>query len=161
MSAVAEPQAVIPFPSTAWFDRLAELMEADRARHEHLGFIDCVAEFIVTNESTNGYPRHFRVTFEEFEAVDVREVKVGDDHQADFSLTAVLDTWREMITSIAAGNGRPDLEHTLNRLSHMGTPITLTGPDPVKTDLYFRYAQSLQEFFNASASFETAYPDAD
>lgn len=62
-----------------------------------------------------------------------------------------------MIGSIAAGHGRPDLEHTLNRLSHMGTPMQLIGDDVLKTDLYFRYAQSLQEFFNASARFETRF----
>jgi hypothetical protein len=63
-----------------------------------------------------------------------------------------------MIESIAAGRGRPDLEHTLNRLSHAGTPFFLRSDDVLRGDLYFRFNQSLQEFVNASAQFETRFP---
>ncbi len=154
MSAVAATAAAVTFPSAAWFERLAAEMKADRARHEHLGYIDCVAGFVVDDA---GGARRFHVTFEEFEATDVREVGADQASQADFSLIASLATWREMIESIVAGNGRPDLEHTLNRLSHLATPMRLDAADPVKADLYFRYAQSLQEFFNAAARLPTAF----
>ncbi len=143
------------FPSLDWFEHLTRLMNANRARQEQLGYVDCVAGFRVTDAS--GSTRfEVEVTFEEFSVTGVRDVTKGGS-RADFVLIATLDTWREMIESIAAGHGRPDLEHTLNRLSHMGTPIQLTGDDVLKTDLYFRYAQSLQEFFNASACFETVF----
>ena len=98
------------------------------------------------------------MTFEEFEAVDVSEVDAANADAADFTLVASLDTWRAMIESIAAGHGRPALEQTLNRLSHMGAPMKLEAPDAVKADLYFRYNQSLQEFFNASARLRTHFP---
>jgi hypothetical protein len=63
-----------------------------------------------------------------------------------------------MIESIAAGGGRPDLEHTLNRLSHTGTPIFVRSDDVLRRDLYFRFNQSLQEFVNASAQLATRFP---
>ena len=153
MSAVAEQTVTVAFPSVEWFTRLQALMRADRARHEHLGYIDCVAVFTVSDEPA----RHFKVSFEEFEAIDVREVNDDECADADFALVASLNTWREMIDSIAAGGGRPDLEHSLNRLSHMGTPMKLVAADPVRADHYFRFNQSLQEFVNAAEAFTTTF----
>ena len=80
-----------------------------------------------------------------------------DVARADFTLEASLATWREMIEVIARGHGRPDLTHTLNYLSHPGTPIRVWSEDPLRKDLFFRYNQSLQEFINASAAFRTIF----
>lgn len=141
------------FPSLEWFRCLAAIMNADRARHVQLGYVDCVARFTVLAE---GHRDRVQIRFEEFAAVDVREVG-PDAEDADFELEAPLAVWREMIESIAAGGGRPDLAHTLNHLTHMGTPMVLRGDDLLRRDLYFRYNQSLQEFFNASAQFPTLF----
>ncbi|HLX37227.1 MAG TPA: hypothetical protein VKR29_05475 [Candidatus Binataceae bacterium] len=161
METVEAPSAqdTIAFPALEWFERLAQLMKANRARNEHLGFIDCVANFTVTDGGLRGQRWSAQVTFEEFEATDVREVEAGDLARADFTLEATLATWREMIESIARGHGRPDLTHTLNYLSHYGTPIRVWSDDPLRKDLFFRYNQSLQEFINASASFRTIFAD--
>lgn len=150
----------VVFPSTDWFQRLADLMNANRARQEQLGYVDCVAGFTVLDGGADRSAWRVQVTFEEFEATEVREVGAGERDRADFVLEATLATWREMIESIAAGRGRPDLEHTLNRLSHMGKPIALVSDDPLRRDLYFRYNQSLQEFVNASARFATRFRSA-
>jgi hypothetical protein len=146
--------AGVPFPSVAWFERLAALMNANRARHEHLGYVDCVVEFTVT-DGDGGRPWSAQVTFEEFAATDVRLVGPADAGRADFRLEATAATWHEMIESIRQGGGRPDLDHTLNRLSHFGEPLRVVADDVLKKDLYFRYNQSLQEFVNASAAFPT------
>lgn len=166
MSVVSQaPRPVAPaaleavaFPSRVWFERLAGLMNANRARQEQLGYVDCVAEFCVLGGGPGGSPWSAQVTFEEFEAVDVREAREADQDRADFHVEGSLDTWREMIESIAAGGGRPDLEHTLNRLTHMGVPMCVVSNDPLRRDLFFRYNQSLQEFLNASAAFRTTFP---
>jgi len=152
----------IPFPSLAWFEKLADLMKQNRARQEKLGYVDCVVAFTVLDGGPNGSPWSAQVTFEEFEVTDVREADAEDAERADFALEATLATWREMIMSIARGGGRPDLEHTLNYLSHPGTPIYLRSDDPLRRDMYFRFNQSLQEFVNASGAFHTSFPtDAD
>jgi hypothetical protein len=155
---MTEIAGATPFPSLEWFERLGKLMEHHRARHEHLGYVDCTAGFCVTDGQPAGGRWTVLVRFEEFSVVDLREASSADVGEADFILEAPLAVWREMIESIAAGRGRPDLEHTLNRLSHMGTPIRLVADDPLRKDLYFRYNQSLQEFVNASAEFETSFP---
>lgn len=161
MSAAAESlPETLAFPGQQWFAGLARLMNSNRARQEQLGYIDCVAVFTVTAASHDGGPRHFRVTFEEFSATAVAEVDGAGVAAADFALVADVATWRAMIESIAAGHGRPALEQSLNRLSHMGTPMKLVAADPLQADLYFRYNQSLQEFFNASAAFTTVFDAA-
>jgi hypothetical protein len=149
VSAAVLPDDGVPFPSVAWFRRLADHMNAHRARQEHLGYVDCVAEFRVVDGPA------VQVTFEEFAAVDVRAAEPG---RADFALEASLPTWRAMIESIARGGGRPELTQTLNHLSHRGAPMRLVADDPLQADLYFRYNQSLQEFVNASATFRTVFP---
>ncbi|HTR63451.1 MAG TPA: hypothetical protein VMH37_17205 [Candidatus Binataceae bacterium] len=147
----------VAFPSREWFERLARLMNENRALHEHLGFIDCVAQFTVLDGGLRGQPWSVQVTYEEFEAVDVREA--DDSARADFTAEATLATWREMLESIARGHGRPDLTQTLNYLSHTGTPLRVWSNDPLRKDLFFRYNQSLQEFVNASAAFRTTFPE--
>jgi len=150
----------IPFPSVQWLRALADAMNRNRARQEQLGYVDCVAEVRVVDGGPKGGPVAYQVTFEEFEAIDVRETDPAsraDAERADFALDASLETWRAMIESIARGGGRPDLDQTLNRLSHAGTPITLRGNDQLRKDTYFRFNQSLQEFFNASAGFRTVF----
>jgi hypothetical protein len=147
----------IAFPSVDWFRALADAMNRNRARQEQLGYVDCVAEFKVLDGGNGGRGVAYQVTFEEFEATDVREVAAADEARADFALDATLATWRAMIESIAAGSGRPALDQTLNRLSHMGTPIQLRSSDQLRKDMYFRFNQSLQEFVNASAGFRTIF----
>jgi hypothetical protein len=154
-----EAPRAIAFPSLEWFRELARLMRANRALHEHLGYVDCVARFTITDGGLARNSYSVTITFEEFEATEVREATPGDDAAADFTLEASLDTWREMIDSIARGKGRPDLTHTLNYLSHTGTPIRVWSDDPLRKDLFFRYNQSLQEFVNASAAMRTVYPE--
>ena len=148
---------ILHFPSRAWFEQLASLMNSNRPRQEQLGYMDCIAQFTVLDGGTNGGPCAFRVAFEEFSALSVVEVATRDVNGADFALEATHATWREMIESIAKGHGRPDLEHSLNRLSHMGTPMKLIAEDSLRADLYFRFNQSLQEFINASVHIDTRF----
>jgi len=155
--AASTPSEEVHFPSLEWFRRLANRMNDARARQEQLGYVDCVAGFSV-KDGDDAFT--VQVTFEEFEATEVREVGPGEAARADFTLEADLGTWRTMIESIARGGGRPDLDQSLNRLSHMGTPMTVVSDDPLRRDLYFRYNQSLQEFVNASAGFTTRFEGA-
>jgi hypothetical protein len=134
-------------------------MNAHRARQEQLGYVDCIVQFTVLDAGPHHTPWSVQVTLEEFAAVDVRMPGPADTGRADFILEAPLAVWRAMIESIVAGGGRPDLEHTLNRLSHMGSPIAVRSDDPLRRDLYFRYNQSLQEFVNACGSFRTTFAE--
>jgi hypothetical protein len=160
MNTLLQSRTAIAFPSCAFFTELAQLMNANRARQEQLGYIDCVAVFTVTDGTRDGGARHFRVTFDEFEAIEVSEVDPVEAAAADFALAGTLETWRTMLESIVAGHGRPALDQTLNRLSHMGTPLRLIAADPLQADLYFRFNQSLQEFINAAAALDIDFDSA-
>lgn len=149
--------APVAFPSKDWFQTLADLMHADRETHERLGSIDCIAQFTVLDGCPEGGRLAYQVTFEEIEATDVRQVAAEDVGRESFALEASSATWREMIENIAAGNGRPDLGHTLNAMSHLGTPIALVADDPLERDCYFRFNQSLQTFVNASSRMMTVF----
>jgi hypothetical protein len=151
------PSGAISFPSLAWFEMLGERMNADRARYEHLGYVDCIVEFAVRDARGPGRPLRVQVTFDEFSVTDVREAGPADAERADFTLEADPKAWREMIESIAKGKGRPGLDQTLNHLSHFDAPFRVCSADPLKRDLYFRYNQSLQEFVNASALCVTTF----
>lgn len=161
MSAQAAANLQVPhrprlrFPSLEWFSALAQLMNENRALHEHLGYVDCVAEFAVDDAGPHGQPVAYQVTFEEFSAADVR--LATDPTRADFRISGPLWAWRDMIESIAQHGGRPALDRTLNHLTHMGEPLRVTSNDPLRRDLYFRYNQSLQEFLNASARIDTEF----
>ncbi|MEX2481598.1 MAG: hypothetical protein WD928_12150 [Gammaproteobacteria bacterium] len=157
MSAVLETRQTVSFPSPEFFQALAGIMNANRARQEQLGYIDCVAVFTITDGAGGGKARHFRVIFEEFAALEAREIDDAMADEADFALAGDLATWCSMLQSIVVGNGRPGLEQTLNRLSHMGTPMKLVAGDPLKADLFFRYNQSLQEFINAASALDIRF----
>jgi hypothetical protein len=148
----------VAFPSVEWFDVLGKLMEQQRDVHVRTGPIDCVAQFTVFEATPDGASQHFQVTFEEFSVTGVEEVGEQDVDRADFVMETDLETWQEMIENIAVGNGRPDLDHSLNRLSLPGTPIRVWSDDPLRRDLFFRFNQSLQEFVNASSEITTIFP---
>ena len=68
------------------------------------------------------------------------------------------DEWREMVANIAE-NGAADLSHTLNTLDldRADGLATSRHGDQVREDLFFRYNQTLQFFFDASASVDTEF----
>jgi hypothetical protein len=148
--------SAVPFPSLAWFERLAELMKEDRATHEHLGDVECVASFVVTDAAFGA-----TIRFDGYEVAEVRPLAPADDESVDFTILGDLATWRRMIESIRTGNGRPPLDQTLNFLSLPGVPLRVDAADPVRRDFFFRFNQSLQEFFNASHRVETIFPAED
>ena len=85
------------------------------------------------------------------------EVSEDDRVKANFILETDVWVWKEMLESIAEGGGKPDLEHSLNRLSLPGVPIRLWAEDPLDRDMFFRFNGSLQEFINESYKIPTAY----
>ncbi|MEW6473460.1 MAG: hypothetical protein AB1679_14405 [Actinomycetota bacterium] len=156
-AASREGAVEVPFPSVAWFERLGELMAEQRPRFEHLGTIDCVMQVTIVDGGPGGEPWKTQVTFEEFALTDVRLVGDDDLARADFVVETDLATWREMVENIVAGEGRPDLAHTLNYLSLPGTPIRVWSEDPLRRDAFFRFNQTLQEFIDNCGSFTTRF----
>lgn len=140
------------FPSVAWFDEVRNVFNADdRYRGAGGGYCNCVAGFKIAD-------RIFVLTFDGVECSAAAE---GDDEaldDVDFYLDMSDDDWRDMVANIAANDGA-DLHHTLNTLDldRADGLATSRHGDQVREDLFFRYNQTLQFFFDASARVETEF----
>lgn len=157
--APSSPAERVHFPSTQWFEVLGRLMGDQRDHFAKIGDMDCTMQLTLYDANPDGTTWRCQVAFEGTDVVEVREVGEADEERADFVLETDLGTWREMVDNIVANGGKPDLDHTLNRLSLPGVPIRLWGVDPVRRDAYYRFNQSLQHFVNNVAAFRTLWPD--
>jgi hypothetical protein len=94
--------------------------------------------------------------FEEYSCSEVLELEPGTDADVDFTLQASYDTWAEMIRNIQANNG-PELDYTLNHLALMDHPIYIAASDFLSRDLFARFGQTLQLFFNGATEIDTDF----
>ena len=140
------------FPSVAWFDEVRGIFNADESyRGAGGGTCNCEAGMKIGDDV-------FVLTFEGLEcsrAVAADEAALDD---VDFYLDMSKQDWREMVRNIAVNDGA-DLHHTLNTLDldrEDGLATSHHG-DQYREDLFFRYNQTLQFFFNASARVKTEF----
>ncbi len=141
----------VPFPSLAYFSALQKLMEEERERFRRLGFIDTTFAVRVTAGGGWQQPKTYKLTFQTFTCSEVKELANGEG--VDFTLEAPYPTWKEMLQNIK-DKGEADKSHTINTLTHLGSPITVLYDDPDGHDRLFRYNESIQEFFNLSAKLD-------
>jgi hypothetical protein len=147
---------MVAFPSLAWFQALARLMNDHEADFKRFGYAD-VGWAVEVQPSTPGQqPRVFRMVFEEYSCTAVEELAPEARADVAFTLQATYDTWKEMILNIQTHNG-PDLNHTLNRLALMDDPIYIAAPDFLSRDLFARYGQTYQLFFNGAVHVPTEF----
>lgn len=140
------------FPSLEWIEAVRALVNED-AEFRKLGSVD--ATMAVKNGSDI-----FLITFQAFQCVAVQAGTDDDLFEVDFCLDMPPDKWQEMLTNIK-DNGGADLQHTLNTLDLRlpdGLSSNATG-DQFKADMFFRYNESLQRFFDLSAQLDTVFRD--
>ena len=150
MSAAADTAvaAALPFPSLAWFEALRELVNADPA-YRRLGTVDA-AMGIKAGEQV------FVITFEAFECRAVRAGSEYDLINVDFFLEMSPDGWRAMLENIKA-HGGAEAGQTLVSLDLLHEISNNATGDQLRADLFFRYNQSLQHFFDLSANLDTEF----
>ncbi len=140
------------FPSADWFDRVrSEFNSDDSFRHGGGGTCDAIVGVKVGD-------RAFLILFEGFECSEAREISDGDLEGTDFYLDMGVEQWEEMLRNIKE-NGEADLNHTLNTIDmglEDGLAQSRTG-DQYRQDFFFRYNQTFQYFFTASARVETSF----
>ncbi len=142
------------FPSEGWFAALQERAAAKPERFKKLGFADANVGILVSADN-GGSPSGFVL---EFRGYGCKGIAADADPagKADFVIAGPHAAWKEMIENIRA-NGEADLQHTLNVLTMPGVPLKLEAADQLKADLFFRYNQTFQEFFNGAAEVETEF----
>ena len=149
---------MISFPSLEWFQELARLMNENEEAFERLGYAD-VTWALEIQPSTPARTAHlFRFVFEEYSCNEVQELEPETDADVDFTLQASDEAWNEMIRNIQENQG-PDLEHTLNRLTLRDHPIYISASDFLGRDLFARYGQTFQLFFNGAIHITTEFID--
>ena len=131
-------------------------MNENSARYQKLGYVD--ARIAVVIEADEGLEERkvYGLVFEAFRCIEVRDLDDPAELNPEFVMEAFYSVWKEMIQNIRE-NGRADLKHTLNYLSLPGIPMRVWSDDPLNRDKFFRYNQSLQEFFDASCQLETEF----
>jgi hypothetical protein len=138
------------FPSVEWFTALKDIVNADPA-FRRLGTVDAVVGAKIGSKV-------YELTFEAFECAGVREVGEKALSDMDFWLEQPFAAWKEMIEDIKA-NGQAGLSHTLNTID-LNMPEGLAkAQDEYKRDAFYRFNQSIQDYFDASAKIETQFAE--
>ena len=139
------------FPSVEWFEAVREIINHDEA-YRRLGTCDIEMGVEVGD-------RLFRLTFEAFECTNVEEIDRSLEDELDFVLAMPFDGWKEMLENIKQ-HGRADLNHTLNTLDLAAPDEFARSRDYYRRDLFYRFNQSFQNFFDASAKIDTQFAAA-
>ena len=136
------------FPSVEWFNAVKDLVNAD-PNFRQLGTVDTVTGAKVGNKI-------YEITFEAFECTNVREVNENALRDMDFWMEQSYDAWKDMLENIKK-NGAADLSHTLNTIDLSAPEGFARSHDGYRRDAFYRFNQSLQDFFNASAKIDTQF----
>jgi hypothetical protein len=136
------------FPSTEWFNAIREITNNDPAFRQ-LGTVDATVGIKVGNKI-------YELTFEAFECTGVREAGENDLRDMDFWLEQSYDQWKDMLENIKR-NGAADLTHTLNTIDLSMPEGFARSHDGYRRDAFYRFNQSIQDFFNASSKIDTQF----
>lgn len=141
----------VSFPSLSFFQALQTKMQQEEARFRRLGFIDTTFGVHVVGPSDQEW--RYRLTFEVFECREVSEVRDFDLTAIDFVLKGDLSAWMEMVSNIH-NNKEADVAHSLNTLTHFGERLQMLYDDPDNRDKFFRFQESIQQFFDLTHTLE-------
>ena len=145
----------VTFPSIEFFCALQELMRGERERFRRLGYFDATMGVRVLDAPKGR--RDYLLGFEVFDCTQVRAVADLATENADFILEGDLDTWVEMLRNITT-HGAADVAHSINTLTHLGERMRVVYDDPDGHDKLYRFAESVQEFFDLASKLEIDFP---
>jgi hypothetical protein len=141
------------FPDPQWFLALGGLMAARSELFRRIGYVE--TRFVVRvlpDEDGGGEEQNTCVAMAGYALTDAIALAPGKtaSFDPDFAICARRTVWRRMLDEIAR-NDRPELRHTLNSLVLLGDEMWLESADQLREDKFYRFNQSLQEFFNLAA----------
>ena len=140
------------FPSVEWFDTIREIFNNDQSFQGGGGG---------TCDATVGVKVGDQVFLLVFEGFDCKESRLSAESeldQMDFYLDMPPDQWQEMLEN-SKEHGSADMGHTLNTidLEHPEGLVRSTTDDQYKQDMFYRFNQTFQYFFDASARINTEF----
>ncbi len=141
-----------PIDSVAFFEALATEMNASPERYRLYGEADM--DPVLVMRRPDGDFR-VRLHFAELACEDVTEVDEAEAPLSDFRLEGDLEAWQAMFDDITT-NGSATGLWTINSLALMGDKVVVAGNDPMGTDKFSRFNQTLQEFLDGAARLDRA-----
>jgi hypothetical protein len=136
------------FPSVEWFDSIKNIVNQD-PNFRQLGTVDSIVGVKVGSKI-------YQLTFEAFECTNVKEASENDLRDMDFWLEQPYDNWKDMLENIKK-NGAADLSHTLNTIDLSMPEGFARSHDGYRRDAFYRFNQSIQDFFNAASKIDTQF----
>lgn len=131
----------------AFFEALAAEMNAHPERYRLYGEADMDTVLVMHRP---GGDFRVRILFVELSCEDVSPVDEAEAALAEFRLEGDLADWQAMFDDILT-NGSAHGLWTINSLALMGDKIVVAGTDPMGTDKFSRFNQTLQEFLDGAA----------
>ena len=147
----------VSFPSLEFFQALRGLALEEGERFRRLGFVDTTFGLRVIGPG--GRQRCFVLAFEVFECRQAKEVESFSGAATDFIIQGELAAWTDMLANIRR-HGRADTDHSLNTLTHFGEKLEIVYDDPDGRDKFFRFQESIQEYFDLSARLDLTFVPA-
>jgi hypothetical protein len=137
------------FPSVEFFEALRAQTNANPDRFRRLGTVDMT--LVVKIDYDASHCDRYEIVFSGYRCASVCHLAATDPIPDDaVVLSGPYSAWREMVENIIF-NGQADLEHTLNTLTLFDEPLRVEAGNQLDTDLFYRYQQNLQEFFDGAA----------
>lgn len=138
------------FPSLEWFNAIKEIVNNDEG-YKRLGTCDSVVGLKVPDKQ-----RYYLLTFEAFELASIKEVSDKEAEECDFWLEMSFERWKDLIENIKS-HGRADLHHTLNTIDLEDPDSLARSHDGYRRDAFYRFNQTYQYLFDASARIDTEF----
>jgi hypothetical protein len=138
------------FPSEKWFEAVRQVYNSDGSLHSGGGgACHTRAGFSIGQQ-------HYLIEFDGLECAQVKGVDLADLEDSDFIIRMPVKLWGAMIRNIQQ-HGKADLDHTLNSLDLSQEEGIAYSPvdDQYRQDLFYRYNQNFQDFFDASSRIDT------
>ena len=138
------------FPSVEWFNTVKDLVNVDEG-YKRIGTADAEVGLKIPD-----LQKYYKLTFEAFEISEVKEVDEAEAENTDFWFEMSYARWKDMIQNVKE-NGRADLHHTLNTIDLEDPEGLARSHDGYRRDLFYRFNQTFQYFFDATARIDTTF----
>lgn len=143
------------FPDPDWFLALGHLMDTEGEVFRRLGYAEVRFAVRVLPDDRVTTGRLVGLEFDGYRLETAKALNDVDTFDPDFIICGKREVWERMLTEIARA-GRPEMRHTLSSLALIGDELWLESNDQLREDKFFRYNQTLQEFFNLARLLEPA-----
>lgn len=142
------------FPSEDWFNEVQAIYNSDSSTHTGGGgACDTVAAFKIGDA-------HYRIVFEGLKCSEIRAASESEvtAEETDFIIDMAPELWSAMVANVQAHGAAHD-EYTLNSIDLRQDESIAYSPvdDQSRQDLFYRFNQNFQDFFDASSRVETTF----